>query len=173
MQTKGLFRLSPAQKALQAAKEVLDAGGVPLALHTPADCHVAASLLKMYLRMLPQKLVPYEALAEFAAARSTADTVARVQTFLAGHIAPHALPFLRRLLQLLAEVVENVESNEMTPENLSLIFAPNLVEGSLADLPAQIALVRYLIVHAQELLDAPADVCENLCSMMTRPRMTT
>ena len=57
MQEEGLFRRSPSSALLRAAQEAYDRGNV-VSLESFADPHLAAVLLKKYLRDLPDPIFP-------------------------------------------------------------------------------------------------------------------
>lgn len=57
MQEEGLFRRSPSSALLRAAQEAYDRGNV-VSLESFADPHLAAVLLKKYLRDLPEPIFP-------------------------------------------------------------------------------------------------------------------
>ena len=57
MKDEGLFRRSPSSVLLRAAQEAYDRGNV-VSLETFGDPHLAAVLIKKYLRDLPDPLIP-------------------------------------------------------------------------------------------------------------------
>jgi len=57
MQDEGLFRRSPSSALLRAAQDAYDRGNV-VSLETFNDPHLAAVLLKKYLRDLPEPIFP-------------------------------------------------------------------------------------------------------------------
>lgn len=57
LQEEGLFRRSPSSSLLRAAQEAYDRGNV-VSLENFADPHLAAVLLKKYLRDLPEPIFP-------------------------------------------------------------------------------------------------------------------
>ncbi len=57
LQEEGLFRRSPSSSLLRSAQEAYDRGNV-VSLQNFADPHLAAVLLKKYLRDLPEPIFP-------------------------------------------------------------------------------------------------------------------
>lgn len=126
MTTKGLFRRSPSSVELQEAKKRLNKGETPS--YDTYGPHVAAVLLKMFLRELPEPLLPpasYEALDALDGIKDLSP--AQVKPYLQhGAFTPHHRLLLRHLLRLLRDVSAASAENLMTTENLAIVFAPNL-----------------------------------------------
>ncbi|KAJ2810962.1 hypothetical protein H4S07_002361 [Coemansia furcata] len=142
--TEGLFRRSPPSTVLRAAKDAynrdqpvdLELGGV----------HVAAVLLKLFFRELPD---PIFSLSSYATIRAlpasmtvdnnnNADVAKQMDSVRARYVEEVVLASLTnecRLLlcftcALLAIVARNEEANRMSAFNLAIVWAPNLARSA-------------------------------------------
>lgn len=135
LDVEGIFRRSPSSSALKAARGGYDLGEeVDLGEY---DEHVAAVLLKLFLRELPSPLFPPRlyglAKEAFPPGKSTetpeemAEGVARSGILL--EMGGCERELLRAITGLLSEVTHHVGRNGMTSRNLAIVFAPNLTKG--------------------------------------------
>ncbi|RKP15189.1 hypothetical protein BJ684DRAFT_14532 [Piptocephalis cylindrospora] len=135
LDVEGIFRRSPSSSALKAARGGYDRGErVDLEEY---DEHVAAVLLKLFLRELPSPLFPpplYGLAKEaFPPGKSTAtheemaEAVARSGILL--EMGGCEREILRAVTGLLGEVTRHMGTNGMTSRNLTIVFAPNLTRG--------------------------------------------
>jgi len=91
-----------------------------------------ASLLKLYLRQLPEPLIPYCLYSSFLdVIKFIPDTSERIQAFqyLFMMLPTAHLVLLEILLQFLSEIIQHFEENHMNAHNLACIFAPNLLRS--------------------------------------------
>ncbi|XP_054984136.1 rho GTPase-activating protein 9 [Sorex araneus] len=107
------------------------------------DIHVITGALKLFLRELPQPLVPPLLLPHFRAALALSEPEQRlshIQELISSMPKPNQ-DTLRYLLEHLCRVIEHSEENRMTPHNLGIVFGPTLFrpEQETAD-PAAHAL---------------------------------
>ena len=120
--------------------------------------HVAAGLIKLYYRSLPEPLIPkryYRGLPE------KCKTPEGVKTLLTAHEREGGLPstsrilLTRHLLPLLTAVAAYSEVNKMTPENLAICVSPSLVrsEDPLVDITISRGSVCQLIKFGIEYID--------------------
>ncbi|KAI9226167.1 MAG: Rho GTPase activation protein, partial [Piptocephalis tieghemiana] len=134
LDVEGIFRRSPSSSALKAARGGYDLGEeVDLGEY---DEHVAAVLLKLFLRELPSPLFPPRlyglAKEAFPPGKSTetpeemAEGVARSGILL--EMGGCERELLRAITGLLSEVTHHVGRNGMTSRNLAIVFAPNLTK---------------------------------------------
>ncbi|KAJ7174037.1 CDC42 rho GTPase-activating protein [Mycena crocata] len=141
MEEEGLFRRSPQSVMLRAAQEAYDRGNV-VSLDTFGDPHLAAVLLKKYLRDLPEPVIPeslYPIVRRCPMPSPSADTsdpanvergiaaVAYIRDVLLPQLPPCVYILLSHVLHLMHEVSLRVASNRMDAHNLAVVLCPNLV----------------------------------------------
>ncbi|UYV62683.1 ARHGAP32, partial [Cordylochernes scorpioides] len=133
------------------------------------DIHCVASLLKMYFRELPNPLLTYQLYEELVASVSGPEEgrLARLRGVVRRLPPPHYRT-LRHLLLHLARVAAHGHTTGMTPRNVAIVWAPNLLRsrsveagGGVAALHVigiQAVLTEYLIRYADILFShrAPA-----------------
>ncbi|KAI0033134.1 hypothetical protein K488DRAFT_78077 [Vararia minispora EC-137] len=135
LQDEGLFRRSPNSALLRQVKEAYDRGNV-VTLENFNDPHLAAVLLKKYIRDLPEALFPeevYPIILSCPAPTYEPDDWSSVL-----YIREHLFPLLPRCnyillshtLHLLHEVSNRSNVNLMDAHNLAIVVCPNLVSGS-------------------------------------------
>ncbi|KAI0947397.1 hypothetical protein AcV7_009836 [Taiwanofungus camphoratus] len=135
MQEEGLFRRSPNSVLLKQAQQAYDRGHV-VSLETFGDPHLAAVLLKKYLRDLPTPLFPEHLYPIISRCPLPTDDPVDISsiTYIRETLLPE-LPhcsyiLLSHILQLLHEVSLRSSSNRMDAHNLAVVITPNLVKGS-------------------------------------------
>nr|XP_055184562.1 rho GTPase-activating protein 9 isoform X2 [Nyctereutes procyonoides] len=92
------------------------------------DIHVVTGALKLFLRELPQPLVPPLLLPDFRAALALSESEQRVSQIreLIGSMPRPNHDTLRYLLEHLCRVIAHSDKNRMTPHNLGIVFGPTL-----------------------------------------------
>ncbi|XP_068631616.1 rho GTPase-activating protein 44 [Battus philenor] len=127
---EGLFRIAGGLSKVRRMKLSLDAGlfTVPLP-RDYRDMHVVASVLKSYLRELPEPLLTYRLYENFInASRQPAEQARLNAIWDAIHLLPPAnYQNLRYLIKFLSALTQNQSTNKMTPSNLAIVIAPNLL----------------------------------------------
>lgn len=122
------------------------------------DIHVVTGALKLFLRELPQPLVPPLLLPQFRAALELSESekrLSQIQELISSMPKPNQ-DTLRYLLEHLCRVIAHSEENRMTPHNLGIVFGPTLFrpEQETAD-PAAHALYPGQLVQMM-LVDFPS-----------------
>ncbi|XP_012691162.2 rho GTPase-activating protein 24 isoform X3 [Clupea harengus] len=132
----GLFRQPGQATLVKELQEAFDAGEKP-SFDSSTDVHTVASLLKLYLRELPEPLVPFSRYPDFliCGKRIPAD---RKQGLLELRSLLHELPvanfnLLNYICQFLNEVQTYSSSNKMNIENLATVFGPNILRPKAED----------------------------------------
>ncbi|XP_025256778.1 rho GTPase-activating protein 9 isoform X2 [Theropithecus gelada] len=87
------------------------------------DIHVVTGALKLFLRELPQPLVPPLLLPHFRAALE--QCLSQIQELIGSMPKPNH-DTLRYLLEHLCRVIAHSDKNRMTPHNLGIVFGPTL-----------------------------------------------
>ncbi|XP_060051036.1 rho GTPase-activating protein 9 isoform X1 [Erinaceus europaeus] len=92
------------------------------------DIHVVTGALKLFLRELPQPLVPPLLLPNFRAALALSESEQRLSQIqeLVGSMPKPNHDTLRFLLEHLCRVIAHSDKNRMTPHNLGIVFGPTL-----------------------------------------------
>ncbi|SJL07966.1 uncharacterized protein ARMOST_11324 [Armillaria ostoyae] len=135
MEEEGLFRRSPSSALLRAAQEAYDRGNV-VSLETFGDPHLAAVLLKKYLRDLPEPIFPetlYPTIRRCPIPSSDPTdmtAISFVRETLLPDLPPCAYILLSHVLHLMHEVSLRSASNRMDAHNLAVVLTPNLVSGT-------------------------------------------
>ncbi|KAF8886243.1 divergent CRAL/TRIO domain-containing protein [Gymnopilus junonius] len=129
------IRRSPSSALLRAAQEAYDRGNV-VSLGSFGDPHLAAVLLKKYLRDLPEPIFPEST---YGSVRScpmpTGDNDAELAaiTYVREIILPELVPcahiLLSQVLHLLHDVSLRSDYNRMDSTNLAIVICPNLVKS--------------------------------------------
>ncbi|KAJ7745201.1 CDC42 rho GTPase-activating protein [Mycena maculata] len=141
MEEEGLFRRSPQSVLLRAAQDAYDRGNV-VSLDTFGDPHLAAVLLKKYLRDLPEPIIPEsmypvvrrcpmpspsgEATDPASVERDIA-SVAYIRDILLPQLPMCVYILLSSVLHLMHDVSLHAASNRMDAHNLAVVLCPNLV----------------------------------------------
>jgi hypothetical protein len=149
-----------------AAAAGSDSGASAAAVRDPpplTEVHDASGLLKLYFRLLPEPLIPFDSYAAFIKAGMNKGE-GRVQQ-LAALVA--ALPLdnrtmLRFLFFFLADVVAHSSVNKMSAENCAIVFAPNLIRpkvetpaSMMTDMPSSISVIASFAAHAHDIFPQP------------------
>ncbi|XP_029670825.1 rho GTPase-activating protein 44-like isoform X3 [Formica exsecta] len=130
IEEEGLFRIAGAASKSRRIKLSLDACCLTLATALEyKDPHVIAGALKSYLRELPEPLLTYKLYHEWMAAAKIThnDTRLRALWEVLYKLPPANLENLRFLIKFLAVLTKNQDVNKMTPQNIAIVIAPNLI----------------------------------------------
>lgn len=119
--TEGLFRVPANPDLLQTARFKLDRDVVPAV----QDAHLPAALLKLWLRSLPEPLLPDSLYSRCLVSCDQPEEACRIVELLPS-INRLVLAKLLDLLQLLAED-ETVKHTKMDVCNLAMVMAPNIL----------------------------------------------
>ncbi|XP_056586292.1 rho GTPase-activating protein 24 isoform X1 [Triplophysa dalaica] len=132
----GLFRQSGQATLVKELQEAFDAGEKP-SFDSSTDVHTVASLLKLYLRELPEPLVPYSRYEEFlvCAKKIPSD---REQGLHELKSLLYELPVANfNLLKYICQFLNDVQSysniNKMSIQNLATVFGPNILRPKAED----------------------------------------
>jgi Rho GTPase-activating protein 17 len=115
---------------LMRMKSAIDANFVaPPIAHEYQDVHVVASVLKAYLRSLPEPMLTYRFYSEFMEVAQIANDQHRKAAIL--NII-HQLPEgnynnLKYLMKFLSKLSEKSQQNKMSTQNIAIVMSPNLL----------------------------------------------
>uniref|UniRef100_A0A915B3E1 Rho GTPase-activating protein 39 n=1 Tax=Parascaris univalens TaxID=6257 RepID=A0A915B3E1_PARUN len=119
--TEGLFRVNANPEHIHTARLRLDRGLVPVV----RDAHVPAALLKLWLRSLPEAVLPDALYSRCLAVCDQPEEACRLIELLPS-VNRLVIAKLLHLLQLLAEE-ETVKYTKMDVCNLAMVMAPNML----------------------------------------------
>ncbi|RPA97916.1 RhoGAP-domain-containing protein [Choiromyces venosus 120613-1] len=133
LSVEGLFRVTPSQALLHVVREAYDRK--QYIKWDEWGPHIAAALVKLYYRSLPQPLIPvkfYQDLLSLEEAGvSDEKAFLKVKDLLQEDGLPKSsrVLLLRHLFPLLALVAQNSAVNKMNPNNLAVCVAPSLLKS--------------------------------------------
>lgn len=159
----GIYRLSGVTSNIQKLRNAFDEDRVPALYEDEAilqDIHSVASLLKMYFRELPNPLCTYQLYHTFVGAvQAGTDEAGRLARM---RDAVHKLPpphyrTLQYLVRHLARVASRGHLTGMTPRNVAIVWAPNLLRckelevggvAALQGVGVQAVVTEFLVCYA-------------------------
>ncbi|NWT53252.1 RHG22 protein, partial [Erythrocercus mccallii] len=120
---EGLFRMPGQANLVKDLQDSFDCGEKPL-FDSNTDVHTVASLLKLYLRELPEPVIPFAKYEDFL---SCGQLLSKDE----GEVSvPSNLPPQRMFLD---EVQAHSSINKMSVQNLATVFGPNILRPKMED----------------------------------------
>ncbi|XP_061666959.1 rho GTPase-activating protein 22 isoform X1 [Syngnathoides biaculeatus] len=173
---EGLFRMPGQANLVKDLQEAFDCGDKPL-FDSNTDVHTVASLLKLYLRELPEPVIPFCKYEDFL---TCAHLLAKDEEEVCTHSAAafvyfhlfQSLPFrqgvqelgkqvstlplpnynlLKYICKFLDEVQSHSNENKMSVQNLATVFGPNILRPKMED-PVTIMEGTSLVQHLMTIL---------------------
>ncbi|XP_040011687.1 rho GTPase-activating protein 25 [Xiphias gladius] len=133
---EGIFRLPGQDNAVKQFRDAFDAGERP-SFPSDTDVHTVASLLKLYLRELPEPVVPWTQYQDFLDCTNLLDCSSmkgweklEKQIALLPRINYNLLSYVCRFL---FEVQQHSSVNKMNVENLATVMGINLLKPQIED----------------------------------------
>lgn len=124
LEEEGIFRLAPDATACEALKQSLNTDGAALSrIGAETDPHVLANLIKIWFRMLPERLLTVASKEQINACETGADCMELLQTF-----PTPAKGLFVWLLDVMADVASCSSSNKMSVRAVAIVVAPNLYD---------------------------------------------
>ncbi|XP_077402655.1 rho GTPase-activating protein 24-like isoform X2 [Vanacampus margaritifer] len=153
LQEVGLFRQPGRASLVKELQEAFDAGERP-SFDSNTDVHTVASLLKLYLRQLPEPLVPFSHYQDFllSGQKLSSDRTQGLGELrnLLQELPVANFNLLKFICQFLNEVQSHSNGNKMSCQNLATVFGPNILRAKAED-PESImggaALVQVLMLE--------------------------
>ncbi|XP_032693857.1 rho GTPase-activating protein 22 isoform X6 [Lontra canadensis] len=151
---EGLFRMPGQANLVRDLQDSFDCGEKPL-FDSTTDVHTVASLLKLYLRELPEPVVPFARYEDFlnCAQLLTKDegegTLELAKQVSSLPLANYNL--LRYICKFLDEVQSHSNVNKMSVQNLATVFGPNILRPQIED-PVTIMEGTSLVQHLMTVL---------------------
>ncbi|NXU81927.1 RHG22 protein, partial [Oreotrochilus melanogaster] len=136
LKEEGLFRMPGQANLVKDLQDSFDCGEKPL-FDSNTDVHTVASLLKLYLRELPEPVIPFANYEDFLSCgqlltkdegEGTQELVKQVKNL------PRAnYNLLKYICKFLDEVQAHSNINKMSVENLATVFGPNILRPKMED----------------------------------------
>ncbi|XP_055281243.1 rho GTPase-activating protein 22 isoform X2 [Moschus berezovskii] len=151
---EGLFRMPGQATLVRDLQDSFDCGEKPL-FDSTTDVHTVASLLKLYLRELPEPVVPFARYEDFLnCAQLLTKDEGEGTLELAKQVS--SLPLvnynlLRYICKFLDEVQSHSDVNKMSVQNLATVFGPNILRPQIED-PVTIMEGTSLVQHLMTIL---------------------
>uniref|UniRef100_A0A8D1JZI3 Rho-GAP domain-containing protein n=1 Tax=Sus scrofa TaxID=9823 RepID=A0A8D1JZI3_PIG len=136
LKEEGLFRLPGQANLVKELQDAFDCGEKP-SFDSNTDVHTVASLLKLYLRELPEPVIPYAKYEDFL---SCAKLLSKEEEAGVKELAKQvkSLPAVNyNLLKYICRFLDEVQSysgiNKMSVQNLATVFGPNILRPKVED----------------------------------------
>ncbi|XP_042895156.1 uncharacterized protein [Parasteatoda tepidariorum] len=153
----GIYRLSGVTSNIQKLRIAFDEDRVPNLVDEAIlqDIHCVASLLKMYFRELPNPLLTFHLYDKFVSAVQAEEDLRLLKLRdVVQQLPPPHYRSLEYLMRHLSKVAAHGYQTGMTPKNVAIVWAPNLLRsrdienggvGALHVVGVQAVLTEYLI----------------------------
>ncbi|RCH85280.1 40S ribosomal protein S6, partial [Rhizopus stolonifer] len=119
----GIYRIPGSTLTVNKLRDELNEGIAVDFMETRPDPHVVGTLLKMYLRELPEPVIPLELSASWK--KEDPDIIRSARSIMT-KLPIYNLCLLQMLCQHLKRVADNERDTKMTVSNLTLVFIPTL-----------------------------------------------
>ncbi|XP_068597268.1 rho GTPase-activating protein 22 [Brachionichthys hirsutus] len=136
LKEEGLFRAPGQTNHVRELQDAFDRGEKPV-FDSATDVHTVASLLKLYIRELPEPIIPFSKYTQFLSCAQllTKDSVMGVVE-LGKQVK--SLPqvnfnLLKYICKFLDEVQSHSNENKMSVQNLATVFGPNILRPRVED----------------------------------------
>ncbi|XP_012062794.1 PREDICTED: rho GTPase-activating protein 1-like [Atta cephalotes] len=128
LETEGIFRRSA---NVAVIKELQNRCNQGLPIDFQGDPHIAAVLLKTFLRELDEPLMTYELYDEITQFQilSKDERPRKVKILILEKLPEDNYQVLKYVVQFLSRVMDRCDLNKMTSSNLAVVFGPNLVRA--------------------------------------------
>nr|XP_028599485.1 rho GTPase-activating protein 24 isoform X2 [Podarcis muralis] len=136
LKEEGLFRLPGQANLVKELQDAFDCGEKPL-FDRNTDVHTVASLLKLYLRELPEPVIPYAKYEDFLACAKLLSKEEETGLNELVKQVKSLPPVNFNLLQYICRFLDEVQSysgvNKMSVQNLATVFGPNILRPKVED----------------------------------------
>uniref|UniRef100_A0A8D0GDN3 Rho GTPase activating protein 24 n=1 Tax=Sphenodon punctatus TaxID=8508 RepID=A0A8D0GDN3_SPHPU len=136
LKEEGLFRLPGQANLVKELQDAFDCGEKP-SFDSNTDVHTVASLLKLYLRELPEPVIPYAKYEDFLACAKLLSKEEEVGVNELVKQVRSLPPVNYNLLKYICRFLDEVQSysgvNKMSVQNLATVFGPNILRPKVED----------------------------------------
>ncbi|XP_008427942.1 rho GTPase-activating protein 22 isoform X1 [Poecilia reticulata] len=136
LKEEGLFRAPGQTNHVRELQDVFDRGEIPV-FDSSTDVHTVASLLKLYIRELPEPIIPFSKYSQFLSCaqllskdKETAITELSKQVKSLPQVNYNLLKYICKFLD---EVQLQSNDNKMSVQNLATVFGPNILRPRVED----------------------------------------
>uniref|UniRef100_M1C7X9 Gtpase activating protein n=1 Tax=Solanum tuberosum TaxID=4113 RepID=M1C7X9_SOLTU len=124
LKAEGIFRINPENSQEEHVRDQLNRGIVP----EDIDVHCLAGLIKAWFRELPSGVLDGLSPEQVLQCNTEEEFVELVK-----QLKPTETALLNWAIDLMADVVEQEESNKMNARNIAMVFAPNMTQRGEAE----------------------------------------
>uniref|UniRef100_A0A8C4WU77 Si:ch211-247j9.1 n=1 Tax=Eptatretus burgeri TaxID=7764 RepID=A0A8C4WU77_EPTBU len=172
LEEEGLFRLPGQATLVRELQEQCDYGDLPR-LDSSTDVHTVTSLLKLYLRELPEPLVPFHDYQTFLSCATLLEKDKekgmKELTSLVTRLPSDSFFLLKYICSFLDEVQSHSSVNKMSAHNLATVFGPNILRPNAQDPVAimegatmvQHLMMILIIYHGELFQHSPVNTCSS------------
>ncbi|XP_072227814.1 rho GTPase-activating protein 24 isoform X2 [Leuresthes tenuis] len=136
LREEGLFRLPGQANLVKELQDAFDCGEKP-SFDSNTDVHTVASLLKLYLRELPEPVIPFQKYEEFLASAKLLGKDDEMGMKELRRLVESLPPVNYNLLKYICRFLDEVQSysgvNKMSVQNLATVFGPNILRPKIED----------------------------------------
>ncbi|XP_060895673.1 rho GTPase-activating protein 22 isoform X2 [Labrus mixtus] len=136
LEEEGLFRAPGQTNHVRELQDAIDRGEKPV-FDSTTDVHTVASLLKLYIRELPEPIIPFSKYTQFL---SCAQLLTKDKAMGISELGKQvkSLPqvnynLLKYICRFLDEVQSHSNENKMSVQNLATVFGPNILRPRVED----------------------------------------
>ncbi|XP_012736068.2 rho GTPase-activating protein 22 isoform X2 [Fundulus heteroclitus] len=136
LKEEGLFRAPGQTNHVRELRDAFDRGEKPV-FDSSTDVHTVASLLKLYIRELPEPIIPFSKYTQFL---SCAQILTKDKEMAIIELSKQvkSLPqvnynLLKYICKFLDEVQLQSNDNKMSVQNLATVFGPNILRPRVED----------------------------------------
>uniref|UniRef100_A0A3Q3ID67 Rho GTPase activating protein 24 n=1 Tax=Monopterus albus TaxID=43700 RepID=A0A3Q3ID67_MONAL len=136
LREEGLFRLPGQANLVKELQDAFDCGEKP-SFDSNTDVHTVASLLKLYLRELPEPVIPFHKYDEFLTCTKLLGKDDEMGMKELRRLVESLPPVNYNLLKYICRFLDEVQSysgvNKMSVQNLATVFGPNILRPKVED----------------------------------------
>ncbi|KAA8543174.1 hypothetical protein F0562_021331 [Nyssa sinensis] len=121
LKAEGIFRINPENSQEEHVRNQLNRGIVP----DEIDVHCLAGLIKAWFRELPSGVLDGLSPEQVLQCNTEEESIELVK-----QLQPTEAALLNWAIDLMADVVEQEDSNKMNARNIAMVFAPNMTQMS-------------------------------------------
>ncbi|BFZ24776.1 hypothetical protein BsWGS_27815 [Bradybaena similaris] len=154
-EVEGLFRRCARVSTMREVQERYD-DGERIDFHAYNDPHLAAAILKKFLRELQEPIMTYDLFEPITRLHylETSKQLSEVQRILQDELPEDNYIILKYVFQFLRQVASKAEINHMTAENIATVFGPNIAwPKGQANLAAVEQAVKFCLILVQHFDD--------------------